>query len=136
MGHAEQGPIVLIIDDEPVICELFARALAASGFFPVTTQTAEAAVHLIEGGLHPDAILLDLVMPGMGGLGFLLQLRGNPTRNRIPVAIVTGNSVIPSALERAATALDAEIHLKPLEIEAILALTERLVQGSDRRVDS
>jgi hypothetical protein len=72
----------------------------------------------------------------MGGLGFLLQLRGNPTRNRIPVAIVTGNSVIPSALERAATALDAEIHLKPLEIEAILALTERLVQGSDRRVDS
>jgi len=134
MGHSEHGPVVLIIDDEPLICELFARALAASGFFPVTAQTAEAALRLIEGGLHPNAILLDLVMPGMGGLGFLLQIRGNPSRNGIPVAIVTGNSVIPSALERAATALDAEIHLKPLDIDAVLALTERLVEtGSHDR---
>jgi two-component system, OmpR family, response regulator len=135
MGHAERGSIVLVIDDEPLICDLFARALATSGFFPVTALTAEAALRLIEGGLHPDAILLDLVMPGMGGLGFLLQIRGNPSRNGIPVAIVTGHSVIPTALERAATALGAEIHLKPLEIDAILALTARLVERSDHRAD-
>ena len=135
MGHSEQEPIVLIIDDEPSICELFARALATSGFFPVTAPTAEVALRLIDGGLQPDAILLDLVMPGMGGLGFLLQIRGNPNRNGIPVAIVTGDAVIPTALERAASALDAEIHLKPLEIEAVLALTERLVEsGSEYRL--
>ena len=120
---------MLIIDDEPSISELFARALAASGFFPVTAQTAEGALALIESGLYPDAILLDLVMPGMGGLGFLLQIRGNPRLHSIPVAIVTGNSVIPSSLGRAATALNAEIHLKPLEIDAILALAERLVES-------
>jgi CheY-like chemotaxis protein len=134
LGHSQRGPIVLIIDDEPLICDLFARALADSGYFPVTAQTAEAALQLMDGGLYPDAILLDLVMPGMGGLGFLLQIRGNPRRTHIPVAIVTGNCAMPSALERSVAALDAEIHHKPLEIDAILDLTERLVtSGSSHR---
>lgn len=127
MGHSEGRRIVLIIDDEPMICELFARALVESGFVPVTAQTAERALALIESGLRPDAVLLDLVMPGMGGLGFLLQLRGDPRLHGIPVAIVTGNSVIPSSLGHTATVLNAEIHLKPLELDAIVNLTERLV---------
>src|SRR4051812_40697959 len=141
MGHAQSGPIVLVIDDEPCICDLFARALSTSGFFTVTANTAEAALRLIERGLNPDAILLDLVMPGMGGLGFLLQIRSHPRRSHIPVAIVTGNCVMPTVVQHTASALNAEIHYKPLEIDAVLKLAERLVDSGpdttsdlDRRV--
>ena len=129
MGHRQRDPIVLVIDDEPAIRDLFSRALATSGFFPVVAGNAEAALRLIEGGMNPDAILLDLLMPGMGGLGFLLQIRADPQRSHIPVAIVTANSLIPSSVRYTATALKAEIHFKPMEIDAILSLTERLVKS-------
>jgi len=122
---------VLVIDDEPSICELFARALVTSGFFPVVANNAEMALRVINGGVNPDAILLDLLMPGMGGLGFLLQIRADPQRSHIPVAIVTANSLIPSSVHYTARALRAEIHFKPLEVDAILTLTERLVESAN-----
>ena len=94
MGHSTNGPIVLVIDDEPAIRDLFARVLAYGGLFPVVADTAETALLLIQRGLVPHAILLDLKMPGMGGLGFLLELRSDPRFAAVPVAIVTGATLL------------------------------------------
>ena len=127
MGSRATGPVVLVVDDEPAICDLFAQALGMTGLFPVTAPNAEAALRLLERGLLPDAILLDLRMPGMGGLGFLLRLRADRRTAAIPVAIVTGDVLIPTVVRHAAEALKAEIHFKPLEIEAILDLAVRLI---------
>lgn len=127
MGSRETGPVVLVIDDEPAICELFAQALATTGLFPVTAHNGEAGLRLIERGVIPDAILLDLRMPGMGGLGFLLRLRADPRTATIPVAIVTGDLLIPTAVQHAAEMLKAEVHFKPLEIDEILDLAVRLI---------
>jgi len=124
------GPVVLVIDDEPSIRDLFARVLTSGGLFPVVADNAEKALRLIEQGLTPYAILLDLKMPGLGGLGFLLQLRSNPRHAAIPVAIVTGASVLTLPAERAAELLHAEIHFKPLEVDAILDLTVRLIESA------
>lgn len=121
------GPVVLVVDDDPSIRDLFARVLAFGGLFPIVAESAEAALHMIEQGQLPDAILLDLKMPGLGGLGFLLQLRSNPRHAGIPVAIVTGDCVLTPSVEHAAGLLNAEIHFKPLEVEAILDLTIRLI---------
>jgi CheY-like chemotaxis protein len=127
VGHRETGPVVLIVDDEPQICDLFASALATIALFPVVAHSAEAALSLLERGLRPSAILLDLKMPGIGGLAFLVRLRADPKNGDVPVAIVTGDCLIPKTLERAVQTLSAEIHFKPMEIEAILALTVRLI---------
>ena len=127
MGRRKTEPVVLIIDDEPAICDLFATALGMTGLFPVTAHNAEAGLRMIERGVIPDAILLDLRMPGMGGLGFLLRLRADARTANIPVAIVTGDIFVPSAVRYAAETLKAEVHFKPMEIEAILDLAGRLV---------
>jgi CheY-like chemotaxis protein len=124
------GPVVLVVDDEPSIRDLFARVLTLGGLFPIVAESAEAALRLIEQGPVPDAILLDLKMPGLGGLGFLLQLRANPRHAAIPVAIVTGDYVLTPSVEHAAELLNAEIHFKPLEVEAILDLTVRLIDSA------
>ena len=130
MGQRASGPIVLVIDDEPSIRDLFARVLACGGLFPVVAENAEAALLLLQRGLNPDAILLDLKMPGMGGLGFLLELRSDPRHAKIPVAIVTGDCLLGSPVQHTAELLNARIHFKPLEVEAILALTERLIDSA------
>jgi CheY-like chemotaxis protein len=129
VGHSTNGPIVLVIDDEPAIRDLFARVLAYGGLFPVLADTAETALLLIQRGLVPQAILLDLKMPGMGGLGFLLELRSDPRFAAIPVAIVTGATLLTGPVEHTAELLNAEIHFKPLEVDAILDLTTRLVHS-------
>jgi CheY-like chemotaxis protein len=124
------GPVVLVVDDEASIRDLFARILECSGFCPVVAESAEDALLLMQGGLNPDAILLDLKMPGMGGLGFLLQLRSDPRHATTPVAIITGDCLLPSPVHETAELLNAEIHFKPLDMDSIMDLTVRLINAA------
>jgi CheY-like chemotaxis protein len=122
-------PTVLLIDDDVAIRTLFATALDLAGYTPVEAATAEAGLHLIEAGLTPDAVLLDIEMPGMGGMGFLLQLRADPRRRRIPIAIVTG--CVPVELVRqTADVFNVGVYPKPLLPEQLLEITEQLVAGN------
>ena len=121
--------IVLVVDDDSSIRDVFARVLEFGGLVPALADNAEAGLALIRSGVTPDAILLDLVMPGMGGLGFLLQLRSDPQYAHIPVAMVTGDCLVTTPMRYAVEALSAEIHFKPLEVDSILALTFRLLKA-------
>ena len=119
---------VLIVDDEPAIRDFFSRALELAGYVPLQAQTAEQALRMIDGGVMPSAVLLDLKMPGIGGLGFLLRLRSNPRYARIPVAIVTGDCLLPHTVQVAASILDTRIHYKPMTLEDLLTLTDELLR--------
>jgi DNA-binding NtrC family response regulator len=122
-----RSPTILIIEDEEGVRSFFTRALELGGYVPVSAPTAEAALRMMNQGLRPDAVLLDLAMPGMGGLGFLLQLGADPLRRRIPVAIVTGHLAIPQPVQAAADALGVSVHHKPVDMDGLLALTDRLL---------
>jgi CheY-like chemotaxis protein len=119
---------VLIVDDEPAVREFFARALHLLGLSAYEASTAEQALRMIEDGIIPDAVLLDLKMPGIGGLGFLLRLRSHPRFGRIPVAIVTGECALPHPIQVAVQMLDAQVHFKPIDLESIQGLTTQLLQ--------
>jgi DNA-binding NtrC family response regulator len=122
-----RSPTILIIEDEEGVRSFFTRALELGGYMPVSAPTAEAALRMMNQGLRPDAVLLDLAMPGMGGLGFLLQMGADPIRRRIPVAIVTGHIAIPQPVQAAADALGVSVHHKPVDMDALLQLTEGLL---------
>jgi CheY-like chemotaxis protein len=125
-------PIVLVVEDEASIRDLFSRILASGGYFPMEASCAEEALAMLDAGLQPDAIMLDLKMPGMGGLGLLLRLRANPAQARIPIGIVTGDTFLSDMTLQAASALDAEMQFKPLTMEEVLDLAERLVARKRR----
>jgi CheY-like chemotaxis protein len=127
MAVRARTPTVLIVDDEASIRDLFSRILVLEDYRPVGASDAEAALRLLGRGLRPDAVILDLKMPGMGGFALLLRLRADPRYARIPIAIVTGDTFIPESNVHAAAALDAEIRFKPLTMEEILALVDRLL---------
>ena len=120
---------VMIIDDEPSVREFFALALESAGFATVRAPSSEVALHLLDEGLRPDAVLLDVNMPGLGGLGFLLQLRATPRYARLPVAIITAQPKLPHAVQSVADYMRVPVHHKPLDMEAVLSLTNRLVHG-------
>lgn len=120
------APVILVVDDEAEVRHLFSEILEASGFGAAEAPTAEDAWILLERGLAASGVLLDLRMPGMGGLGFLLQLRADARFAMLPVSIVTGESFIDHATRAAVTALGAVVTFKPLDIDEVVGLATQM----------
>lgn len=80
---------ILIIDDESDIREVAAMSLeAVCGWTVVHASSGPEGIRLAE-AQHPDAILLDVMMPDMDGPSTLQQLRSNPAVSAIPVIFLT-----------------------------------------------
>jgi len=65
---------ILIVDDDEGVTQTFARMLQLEGYAVRTAMTAEIGLREAD-AVHPDAIILDLRMPLVDGLGFLRKLR-------------------------------------------------------------
>ena len=71
---------------------------------------------------HPDAIILDLRMPLVDGLGFLRRLRAHDEQRDTPVAIVTGDYFLDDQVSAELRELGAELKFKPLWLEDLVGL--------------
>ena len=97
---------MLVVDDDFAVRDTFKRMLTLEGFAVRTAADAQGG--LAQAIAHRvDAIVLDLRMPLVDGLGFLHQLREHATSREIPVAIVTGDYLIDDATIETAQALGA-----------------------------
>jgi DNA-binding response OmpR family regulator len=130
VNRISSAGIILVIEDDLHVLRLIARVLRFGGFIPIEAATTETAWSLLDEGLLPDAVLLDLRMPGVGGLGFLLRLRANPRHATVPVTILTGDVFIDTTTEAAARAMGATLTFKPLEKQDILLLVREMMQSS------
>ncbi len=79
---------VLVIDDEPAVRDLMQRFLAREGFRVVTAAGGEEGLRRAR-ELRPDAITLDVMMPGMDGWAVLSALKADPDTAEIPVVMLT-----------------------------------------------
>jgi len=126
MLHGTRGR-VLIVDDDSEVTRTFARMLSFEGFEVRMALDGPAGLRETAAAT-PDAILLDLRMPLMDGLNFLRQLRAIEGDRHTPVAIITGDYFIDDSLSNQIAALDAVLCFKPLWLEDLLEITERLVR--------
>ena len=85
--HAGIGT-VLVIDDETAVRDLMQRFLAKEGFRVVTAQGGDEGLRRAR-ELRPDAITLDVMMPGMDGWAVLSALKAEPETADIPVIMLT-----------------------------------------------
>jgi DNA-binding NtrC family response regulator len=80
---------ILIVDDEPQVAEVLARSLAREGHSATIAHSGEEALKLLVKS-EPDALFLDVVMPGMNGLDVLSQVKR--MRPSLPVVVITGHA--------------------------------------------
>src|SRR5512138_2897809 len=104
---------ILIVDDDEGVTQTFARMLRLEGYQVRTAVSAEKGLQEAEQS-HPDAIILDLRMPLVDGLGFLRRLRSRDEHSSTPVAIVTGDYFLDDAVSNELQQLGAELRFKPL----------------------
>jgi len=123
MAAPANGANVLIVDDQRVVLRVFQQALEKAGYAVRVADGASVALEAVRAA-RPDAILLDMTMPFVNGLGFLYRLR--ETAPDIPVAIVTGNAVTQETQEELDT-LGVAVHFKPLTASQIESVVDTLL---------
>jgi CheY-like chemotaxis protein len=84
----EGVPTVLVIDDDPTVCEFLQRFLSKEGFRVASAAGGEEGLRLAK-TLHPAVITLDVMMPGMDGWAVLTALKADANVADIPVIMLT-----------------------------------------------
>ena len=120
---------VLVVEDDPLLCDVLRDFLYELGHEPVVTHCAEDA--LARMGLElPDAVLLDIYLPGISGLDFL-QLQ-TTRESRIPIVAISGMAAESQARE--CVQLGAVDFLpKPVELERLREVLTCLEPHAGRR---
>ncbi|MGE5027365.1 MAG: response regulator [Betaproteobacteria bacterium] len=129
-GNGEGSCTVLVIDDDPMVCEMMQRLLGEDGFHVVTANTGDDGLALAR-ELKPCAITLDVIMPSMDGWAVLNALKHDPELADIPVIMMT---ILDD--KHLGYALGAADYLvKPLSKERLKTVLERYrPKCADRRV--
>jgi two-component system KDP operon response regulator KdpE len=107
---------LLIIDGDAPLRRALGTALRASGFDVIETETGEEGLHA-HTVHHPDAVLLDLALPGIDGMEVLREIR---TGSEVPVVVLT----VRDQRDDKVAALDAgadDYVTKPFDTEELLA---------------
>jgi two-component system, OmpR family, response regulator MprA len=120
MDHAPavgSRPTVLVVDDESVMQGLLQDILSAEGYQVATANNGEEGLERIA-ELHPDLVVLDLMMPVLDGWGVLRALEG---RSGIPPVIVLSASAnVKATVERAVARGAYACFPKPFNLGALL----------------
>ncbi len=84
-----ENKTVLLVEDDESVRQLVKATMATTDYEVIEAKDGLEGLLLME--MHkPDAVILDLMMPDVGGERMLAQLRATPETKRTPVVIITG----------------------------------------------
>jgi CheY-like chemotaxis protein len=119
-------PLILVVDDDPMVQGVTRRMLQLAGYSVLTADTAIDALTYLKQGQPPDLAVLDIRLPDLPGTK--LALRIHEQQPRIPVLFVSGwpgEQIDPEQL----AALRWEFLQKPFSQKALLPAVERLLNA-------
>ncbi|HTM51799.1 MAG TPA: response regulator [Bryobacteraceae bacterium] len=127
MSEAPADRVALVVDDDDIFRNRLCRALEARGWEAHPAADGAAALELAN-RCGPDLTVVDLRLPGMGGLDIIRELRKLDDTNCI--IMLTGYGSIATALT--ATRLGADHYLsKPADADQILSAYEKIAEGRE-----
>lgn len=115
-------PKVLVVEDDPSVRGLLHTLLTAEGYEVAVASDGLAGL-VKASSMRPAVILLDLMMPDLGGIRVLEELRGDPVLADVPVVVVTGKVDAVPGLQNLLG--DDNVFTKPF---AVAELLERVAQ--------
>lgn len=117
---------VLVVDDDPISRDLIQRTLSRQGLHVEVAGSGDQALRLAK-QLRPDAITLDVIMPGMDGWAVLSALKADPELAEIPVILLSfvGNKSLGFALGA------SDYLTKPVDGKRLAALLNKYRRDQD-----
>ena len=95
-GQSQSAGTLLLVEDDYDIRAMLVMILEMEGFRVVRASHGREALGLLQGGLIPDLILLDLMMPVMNGWQFREALKADARLSAIPIIVISGDGRIPA----------------------------------------
>ncbi len=124
-----QKPVktVLLIDDDQQVRYMFTRLLEKNGYRPIEASRGQEGLDAFSRA-RPEAVFLDLRMPGMDGMDVLRELKNRDAT--VPIILITAHGDIPAAVE--AIKLGAYDFLtKPPDFDKLMTLLRRAVEAGE-----
>ncbi|MBN2428412.1 MAG: response regulator [Deltaproteobacteria bacterium] len=132
-SHPQKKPLILIIDDDPVVRLLVKGCLEKADFQVKETTDGHEALDLLQ-NCRPDLILLDLCMPGIGGFETCQKIRLQPELKEVPILIITGMNDSDS-IHRAFDAGASDFITKPINFLLLLPRVQNLLRYTNTMKD-
>ncbi len=121
-----QAPKLLLVDDHQTNLDTLEAMLAGEGYQIYTASSGLEAIELAA-GLHPDIILLDVMMPEMDGFEVCERIRKNPALQQTPILLLTALGDHASLLRGINSGADDFIS-KPVNLEILRARVRTIVR--------
>jgi general secretion pathway protein E len=118
---------ILIVDDDPDMCETLADILEDKGFTVSIAQDGQTAVEAMRRGRY-DLIMIDIMMPGMNGVETLNQIKS--VDNHVMTLIMTGHSKLEGFVSEALWAGVDGVLYKPFDVDSVIDMIAR--KGNSR----
>ena len=119
---------VLVVEDDPSVRGLLHTLLTAEGY-DVSTASDGLAGLVKAAQTLPDLILLDLMMPDLGGVRVLEELHDDPELDATPVVVVTGQVDAVPGMRRVLG--DDNVFVKPFAVAELLARVAAITGGPE-----
>ncbi|HWM13686.1 MAG TPA: response regulator transcription factor [Gaiellaceae bacterium] len=118
---------IMVVDDEPAVRDALRRALRLEGYDVALAADGAEALSQLADGARPDALLLDVLMPGMDGLEVCRRLRRSGSR--LPVLMLTARAEISDRVSGLDAGADDYL-AKPFALQELLARLRALLRRS------
>ena len=116
---------ILVVDDERAVRESLERALDLEGYEVELAADGEVALERLDGPTPADAVILDVLMPGIDGLEVCRRLRAR--RNAVPVLMLTARAEVDSRVAGLDAGADDYL-AKPFALAELLARLRALLR--------
>jgi two-component system response regulator MprA len=124
---------ILVVDDERAVRESLRRALELEGYDVELADDGEAALERLEGSALADAVILDVLMPGIDGLEVCRRLRARD--NGVPVLMLTARAEVDSRVAGLDAGADDYLP-KPFALAELLARLRALLRRTSNGDES
>lgn len=130
--HCQESPQlkVLVVDDEDNIIELIRLGLRYEGFEVEVASDGEQGLMQAQ-RIHPDLIILDVMMPDIDGLEVCRRLRNNPTTSDIPILMLTAKDDVSDRILGLQTGADDYL-TKPFDFYELVERVKAILRRQDR----
>lgn len=125
---ADRSTSILLIEGDPTLLEITAFRLDLLGYQVTTFDAAERAMEWINGQL-PSMIIVDHVLPGMGGVEFINRLSNDTRTSNIPIMFLSTNGDLDD-VQKAYNAGADEYLVIPYDPMVLEAKVERLTSAA------